>query len=91
MKLTTAEKNHLIHVARENSLLRKGPALTWNGENGIYHHDILPLFELFVRELRETGEQLDRGEAEPTVEWAPPAASGEEFRKRIIDLTTSSS
>jgi hypothetical protein len=83
MRFTEAEKNHLLHVVKENAGLTRGPAITWCRENGIEYHELVPA-------LVALSEEMKAGNAEgiePTAEWVPPASSGEEFRKRIAELT----
>ena len=38
MKLTAAERNHLFHYLHEQWKLKRGPALSWSGEHGFFHH-----------------------------------------------------
>lgn len=82
LKLTPAERTHLLHYISEGSGLEPGPATLWNGNNGILPHELLPLMEVLNSELKEEGwtvsiEEIPRGP------WTPPAESAEAFRDRI--------
>jgi hypothetical protein len=81
MKLTAAERNHLLHLLYENCHLTKGPALSWNGENGFFHHEVLPMIYVLSEEMKTGGTECVPGEL-PSTEWAPPGTV-EEFRKRL--------
>ena len=83
MPFTEAEKNHLLHVVKENSLFKGGPAITWCRDNGIMYHELTPLLELLSKQMLEEGTLS----IEPTSEWAPPAESVEAFRKRMAELS----
>jgi hypothetical protein len=82
VKLTEAEKNHLLHIVKESLAVVKGPATTWCQEHGIEHRELAPLFEVLSGEIEAEG---IRGR-KPTAEWVPPAESAEAFRKRISEL-----
>ena len=83
LKLTPAERTHLLHyITLEDSGLERGPATLWNANNGILPHELLPLMEILKSELKEEG-WTRTVEAIPKGPWAPPAESAEAFRNRI--------
>jgi len=82
LKLTPAERTHLLHYILESSGLKRGPATLWNGNNGILPHELLPLMEILNSELKQEGRTVAVEEI-PRGPWAPPAATAEVFRDRI--------
>jgi hypothetical protein len=75
-----------MHVARENMLLIRGPAIAWNIANGIYHPDLLGIFRFLADELRVENYPHVLGTEEIEEPWAPPG-SAEDFRKRLEEAT----
>ena len=82
LKLTLAERSHLLHYISEGSGLRPGPATLWNGNNGILPHELLPLMEILSSDLKEEGWTVGIEDI-PKEPWTPPAESAEAFRDRI--------
>lgn len=82
LKLTPAERTHLLHYISEGSGLEPGPATLWNGSSGILPHELLPLMEVLNSELKEEGCTVSVEDI-PKEPWTPPAESAEAFRDRI--------
>ena len=83
MKLTPAERNHLLHHIKENYALTGGPSISWSVENGFMPHEYIPLLNLLSKEMKEE----NAPSMDPTEPWAPPADSAEAFRVRMKELS----